>query len=125
MPSFEFNQQLVPQSLVDIEEVGQVALEGINEEGLFWYLIIKTSLGTTTIAECGPVVPDVDFLPDSYGTRLTRMPYKEDKLERYVNMWLNDRSKKLTEAKVIKVDDALDEFRDIGTYMRNYSDTTF
>lgn len=124
MPTFEFNQQLMPQSVIDINEVGQFAIEGVNEEGLFWYLIVRTSLGTTTLAQCGPVVPDVDFLPDGYCCSLTRMPYKEAKLEKTINSWLND-GKKLTEAHSVEIADAIAQFRDLKSYLENYSDEVY
>ena len=117
--TFEFNQQLMPQSLVDIDEIGQFALEASNDEGYFWYLVVRTSLGTVTIGSCGPVVPDIDLLPSGYCCSLARMEYKEQKLEKFINTWLNDRSKVLTNAKLIEVDDAIDEFRDLGQYLRN------
>ena len=34
---FEFNQQLMPQSLVEVEEIGQFGLEGWNDEGYYYY----------------------------------------------------------------------------------------
>ena len=120
--TFEFNQQLMPQNLIDIENIGDFALEGINDEGTFWYLIVKTSLGVSTLASCGPVVPDINLLPSGYCTYLCRMEYKEDKLAKQINMWLNDKSKKLTQANIIEIEDALDQFRDLGEYMRNYSE---
>lgn len=122
MITFEFNQQLMPQSLIDVENIGDFAIEASNDEGVFWYLIVKTSLGVTTMASCGPVVPDVNLLPSGYCTYLSRIDYKEDKLIKQINMWLNDRSKKLTSASIVDIEDALDQFRDVGEYMRNYSE---
>ncbi len=122
MITFEFNQQLMPQSLIDVENIGDFAIEASNDEGVFWYLIVKTSLGVTTMVSCGPVVPDVNLLPSGYCTYLSRIDYKEDKLIKQINMWLNDRSKKLTSASIVDIEDALDQFRDVGEYMRNYSE---
>ena len=122
MASFEFNQQLMPQNVIDIEEIGQFALEASNDQGYFYYLIVRTSLGVVTMASCGPVVPDVGLLPSGYCCYLNRMEYKENKVEKAINTWLNDRAKALTEAKVIEIEDALDQFRDLGEYIRNYSE---
>ena len=119
MATFEFNNQFVPQSLVDIENIGQCAIEASNDEGYFWYLIISTSLGTVTIASSGPSIPDVALLPGGYSCSFYTMEYKENKLEKAINTWLNDRGKCLTQARVIEVDEALDEFRDIAQYLRN------
>ena len=120
--TFEFNQQLMPQNLIDIENIGDFALEGINDEGNFYYLIVRTSLGITTLASCGPVVPDVNLLPSGYCTYISRMQYKEDKVAKQINIWLNDKSKALTKASLVEIEDALDQFRDVGEYMRNYSE---
>ena len=120
--TFEFNQQLMPQNLIDIENIGDFALEGINDEGNFYYLIVRTTLGITTLASCGPVVPDVNLLPSGYCTYISRMQYKEDKVAKQINIWLNDKSKALTKASLIEIEDALDQFRDLGEYMRNYSE---
>lgn len=120
--TFEFNQQLMPQNLIDIENIGDFALEGINDEGNFYYLIVRTSLGITTLASCGPVVPDVNLLPSGYCTYISRMQYKEDKVAKQINIWLNDKSKALTKASLVEIEDALDQFRDLGEYMRNYSE---
>lgn len=120
--TFEFNQQLMPQNLIDIDNIGEFALEGSNDQGVFWYLVVRTLLGVTTIAECGPVVPDVILLPTGYSSSITRMEYKEKKLNTLITKWLNDFSKKLTDAHLIDVDSALDQFRDVGDYMRNYSE---
>ena len=117
--TFEFNNQFVPQSLVDIENIGQFAIEASNADGYFWYLIVSTSLGTVTIASSGPCIPDVNLLPGGYACSFYTMEYKENKLEKAINTWLNDRGKCLVEARVVEIEKALDEFRDLGEYLRN------
>lgn len=122
---FEFNQQLMPQNLLSVEQLGQCAIEGTNDDGYYYYLIIRTTLGICTIAECGPVVPDVVMLPDSFTTKLSRLKCDEKKLTSFINRWLNDRSKLLTDAKCISVEDALSQFRDLKEYMENYSEEVY
>ena len=119
MATFEFNNQFVPQSLIDIENIGQFAIEANNDEGYYWYLIVSTLLGTVTIASAGPVVPDVALLPGGYACSFYTMEYKEPKLEKAINTWLNDKGKALTEARVVDIDVALDEFRDLSEYLRS------
>ena len=125
MATFEFNNQFVPQSLIDVDEIGQFALEASNDQGYFWYLLVRTSLGTVTIASCGPVVPDVKLLPSGYSCWISRMEYKEQKLEKAINTWLNDKNKALTEAKLIDIDEAIDQFVDLGDYLRNFGDEVY
>lgn len=122
--TFEFNQQLVPQSLINVESVGEFAIEAFNDEGYFYYLIIKTLLGTCTIASCGPIIPDVNLLTSGLKICLDKCQYKEDKLAKTINFWLNDKSKKLTNARIIDIDEALDQFPDVALYMRSLSEET-
>lgn len=114
---FEFDQQLAYMSNIDIENIGDCAIEANNDDGFFWYLIVKTSLGTSTICTCGPVVPDVDLLPSGFSQSLNRMPYKEDKLVKTISLFLNDRGKKITKAIAIPIEDAAAQFRDLSDYV--------
>ena len=72
----------------------------------------------TTLASCGPMIPDVYELPDGYGCLMEQMSYKEDKIAKSVSMWLNHKDRKITEAKEIGIYEALDQFRDLGEYLR-------
>ena len=82
---FEFNQQLMPQNILDIDEIGEFAIEASNDEGYFYYLVVKTFIGTSTFASCGPVIPDTDLLVDGFTCSLSKCPYKEDKISRAIN----------------------------------------
>ena len=114
---FEYNKQWVPQNLLNLEEVGQCAIEACNDDGMFFYLIVSTVLGEAVIASCGPVIPDVDEIPDGYCCSMYRMEYKEDKLVKTISMWLNHKDRKITEAKEVSLTEALDQFRDLGSYL--------
>lgn len=118
--AFEFNQQLVPQSLIEIEEIGNFALEANNEDGYNYYLIVKTSLGNALLASVGPVVPDFLDIPNGFQINIEIMQYKEDKLIRFIKQFLNDRSKKLVSAQLVDVDTALEQFRDVKDFISNY-----
>ena len=118
MSTFEFNNQLVPQSLIEVENIGKFAIEASNDEGLYWYMIISTSLGQVTMVEWGPVIPDLNEIPEGFSNSLTKMEYKEPKIEKMINFWLNDKYKKLTDAKIITIGEALDVFPDLRTYLQ-------
>lgn len=115
---FEFDNQLTPQNLIDVNDIGQCCIECVNKEGSYYYIVIKTSLGTTTIVTCGPVDIDLDTLPNGYTTSLKRMDYKEDKIAKEIKFFLNDRTKKIVEAKEVSLEEALNNFRDLATYLR-------
>ena len=122
---FEFNNQLVPQNLIDIDQIGEFGIEASNDDGYYYYMVIKTLLGTSVIATCGPVFPDSELLPSGFSCTLTKMPYKEDKLAKTINLFLNDKYKKLTRAEVIEVDDAIAQFRELRDYLINFNEETF
>lgn len=86
MLKFEFDNQYVPQNFIEIENIGNVCIEAINEtDGLFYYLLIKTSLGTTSIFEYGPVIPDIDKLFDNYSVSFNREQYNEKKVKIFIS----------------------------------------
>lgn len=121
---FEFNQQLVPQNLIHVEEIGEFAVEASNDQGYFYYLVVKTLIGTCTMLSCGPVIPDTNMLLDGFKITLDKCDYREDKIAKSINFWLNDRSKKLTSAQVIDINEALNQFPDAVEYMRCLSEDT-
>ena len=41
---------------IEIEDIGNCAIEANNDNGEFWYLIIRTTLGSTQIFEYGPTI---------------------------------------------------------------------
>lgn len=121
MPNIKFDNQYVPQNEIDVESVGNVCIEAINEnDGLFYYLLIKTSLGTSSIFEYGPVVPDIDKLYDIYNISFTRQPYNDKKLLLFISKWLNDRMKKITCASVIDENKFLDNYKDMCYIIKEY-----
>lgn len=97
----------MPQNLIDIDQIGEFGIEASNDDGYHYYMVIKTVLGTSVIATCGPIFLDSDLLPSGFSTTLTKMPYKEDKLAKTINLFLNDKYKKITSASVIDVVEAI------------------
>ena len=122
---FEFNHQLLPQSILDVDEVGEFAVEAHNDLGYYWYLVIRTILGTSIISTCGPVFPDIALLPSGFSMTLEKIPFKEEKLARTINFFLNDRKKGLTEARIIDVEDGINQFRELKDYLKDLREETF
>ena len=122
---FEFDQQLQAQNSIEIENIGDFGLEAINEEGFYYYLAVKTLLGTTIIGSCGPIIPDIDMLPSGFNCSINKMTYKEDKLFKTINLWLNDKSKKIKNAKEIRFEEAVLEFKDAADYLHNLNEENF
>ena len=95
---------------LDIDNIGEFAIEASNDEGMFWYYICRTLLGTTTIATSGPRIPDIELLPKTFNQCRFTMPFNEGKIFKDVSKYLNDFTKKITRAEVIPIDDAVEQF---------------
>lgn len=116
---FQFNNQLTPQNQIDIDNIGSFALEASNDDGLYYYYLVKTVLGHSIIASCGPIIPDLDILPSGFSINLHKMNYNENRLFKVINSFLNDKEKKITSAYEISIEDAINRFRDLKDYLRN------
>lgn len=114
---FEFNNQLVAQSALEINDSGNCAIECKNDEDQYFYIIIKTTYGTTTIVFYGPLFPDFHELPNDYTTNLSRMVYNQAKLEKNINFILNNKSYKITSAKEVSMEEALSTFVNLKQYL--------
>lgn len=116
----EYNNVFNPQNLLEIKDIGHCAIEGYNDEGLYFYMVIITVRGMSTVATCGPLIPDVQELPNGYQCDLNIMKYDVKKLNSVVSKWLNSRkpgkSAPITSAKIICIEEALAQFRDVGEY---------
>lgn len=115
----EFNQQLTYQNYIDIDDIGQCAIEMFTEEGFNHYIVVTTSMGSTTIATCGPINNEIDLVPNGFNISLTRMDFNEQKIIKFINLYLNNKKLKINSASEIDMSQALDSFKDLGNYLRN------
>lgn len=107
---------------LDIDNIGEFALECNNDEQYFWYYVVRTSLGMTSIAYTGPIAPDVELLPNNFKQGRFIIPFNEGKILRDVSAFLNDKDKKITQARVIEIDDAISEFINLRDYLAAYNE---
>jgi len=69
----------------------------LNDDGQEWYLIIRTSLGQSTIIQIGPLTADVDVLPRYFDYNYQRIEYKEVKLFNTIDQFLNNPKRMITQ----------------------------
>lgn len=115
---FEFNKELVAQNLIDIPRIGSFAMQAEGAMGDAYFLVIRTLMGRSYIATCGPVLPGIEELPPGFTTNLTVINFNEGKLIKTINMFLNDHSKGIYRAEIVDFNTALNEFRDLGIFMQ-------
>lgn len=103
---FEFNKQLVPLNLINLDNIGDFALECFNDNfSTNFYILVITKNGFSTIFNWGPVIPDLGVL-EGYFFTMETMEYKEKKLCKKIETLLN--SNGITQAKKISKEEALE-----------------
>lgn len=121
---FDFNRQLFAMNQLEIPEMGSCAIQASNDNGYCYYLVIKTFIGQTVVATCGPILPDIEQIPSGFTVSLTRQSFSEDKLFKLISAFLNDKYHAITDAKVIEFDEAINNFRDLKDYLLTISEET-
>ncbi len=121
----QFNGDVTFLKELDIDNLGEFAIEASNDEGMFWYYVVRTSLGTVTIATSGPRIPDIELLPKGFNQALYRIPYKEDKIIKDVSSFLNDPRKRIVKAELLDIDVAIEQFVNLRDYLENYSEELY
>ena len=99
---FNFDNQYTPQNYINIDNIGDCCIEGINEEeGFSFFLKISTNMGQSTIISYGPVIKESNDIINYFNLNYQKIDYKEQLLVKIINMWLNDKKKKITAAYII------------------------
>ena len=120
MASFAFNNQLTPQSEIDIEKIGNCCLCGYSEKtGFSYYLLTQSDLGSIEIMSYGPVVEDTDEIPDNYTYSYQKMAFEAKKVGGFINKWLNDKSRQITDAVEVEKVHFLDNIKDVSKLVRS------
>lgn len=126
MHEFDYSGSVSFENTLEIKDMGSCAIEGCDRRGLYFYLVIITVRGECTIATCGPVIPDVEELPTGYTCSLTRAKYDYGGLRMTIDKWLNSKKPNKTgpisDAKVVPIEYALNQFRDISDFFYNDED---
>lgn len=123
---FDFANELKATNFIDIDNIGNFALEAINEDdGFYYYLLVKTSLGTATVTHYGPIVPDINRLPDNYSVNFERLKFNDKKMMMWINKWLNDKNRHITAAYIIEENQFKENYKDIKEYIENYGDEVY
>lgn len=107
--TFEYLQRVVVDGTLDIDNIGDCTIQGNNDLGEFFYLIIVTELGWTEILDYGPCVPDFDILQANYQIKYQRIEYNQGKLERIIDKFLNDPKRMITQAKLVYTEDIIED----------------
>lgn len=115
--NIEYFKQLQAMDSIEIEDIGNCSIEACNDSGAFWYLIIKTNYGMSEILEYGPIVPDINELPNSVICDYSKIEFMEGKLKKIIDMFLNNGKRQITQAREISKEEALNNCKSLIEYM--------
>ena len=68
---------------IDFPDIGNVAINALNDYGQEWYLIITTKNGWTVIKEFGPLIADTEEITHPFRYDTFAYDYKDTKIENY------------------------------------------
>ena len=109
----DFYSEFNPLKTLEIKDIGKCAIEGVNPDGFYFYLVIITVRGVAHMFTCGPLIPDLDDLPPGYTVNYSTTNFNSQKLKKTVSAWLNGRkpgkSKLIDEAKLVDIDYAISQ----------------
>ena len=119
---FNYYYDTIAMASIDVEDIGNCAIEAHTDLGEFYYLLIRTNLGTSTIVTYGPIVPDIDLLPKVVNCRFERIEFKDTKLVAIINKFLTNPYYKITSAIELEYEEAVKNCRDIIDYVKDKED---
>lgn len=102
--TFEYLETKVFIEKLNLKDIGNTIIEGIDHRGIKYYLTIQTDLGFTRICEFGPIS---DFLLDqkSFSFRFYKIEYKEVTLASVIEKFLQNTKYEIEKASEISFDE--------------------
>ena len=103
---------------IDIDDPGNCAIAAYTDLGATYFLVIKTTLGTTNVFEYGPIIQGSNVLPKSVNCSFKRMEYRDTSIQKIIRTFLNNPAAKITQAIEIPVEQVYENCIDIIEYMK-------
>jgi hypothetical protein len=116
---FEYSVQKTFNEMIDVVDIGNTALRCTSAKGGLHYIILKTIMGKTSIIKFGPVEPDLEILLDDFSVEYSKIDYKESKIFKEVNNFINDFKKSISSVEEITEYEAWQDFPEIQQYFEN------
>lgn len=107
--------ETVVNGSLEIEDYANCAVEANDDIGNFYYIIVKTDLGISNILEFGPI--NKYEKPGTAYTKYKMTETNEKKIKTAISELLNNSFRKITQAKEISIEEALDKIPDYRKYL--------
>ncbi len=115
--NFEYLVKVKKESSINIDNIGNCALDVFNDLGFEWLLLIHTKEGNTQIVEFGPLLPDLDYPPAKMSYTYDRIDFSEGKIINRISKFLNDGYRNVTQAFEITQQEAKDKMKNLVDYV--------
>lgn len=88
---FEYLQTITAQENIDIDNIGECAIQCFTPYGETKVLIIRTIDGISEIIEYGYINIDVEELPDEVNYSYKRIEFSQSKIIKIIDRFINDK----------------------------------
>lgn len=114
---FDYLYETKAVGSIDIDDIGNVTLECINDiRYQVYYLMIRTEMGKTKIIEYGPMfLPELDssVVPSSITCTYNEIDFNVNKISRIIEKFLNDPKRLVTQVREIDLEEAKSNTKDL------------
>lgn len=115
--NFEYFTVKTIMADIEIDSIGNCAIEANNDNGEFYYLVIRTDNGLSQVFEYGPTCHS-GILEKSVNCSFMRINYTDAKIGKIIKGFLNNPYHNITQAKEITIEEALEHCDDMLLYMK-------
>lgn len=115
---FEYLKQTTAMASLDVEDIGNVCIEANTDLNECFYMVIKTTMGTTNILTYGPVVPGLDMLEKECACTFRRINFNEGKIKEAIKTFLNPLKKQITQAQITDIEEINNNCIDMVKYIQ-------
>ena len=119
--TFEYMYETVSRDSIEIEDIGNCALECFNDHGEVYYLIVNTKLGYTEIIEFGPydIAAGEPIVQRKFNFNYKRMDYDDYRVESAIEAFITDKHKKVTQVVEASQQYVLDKLQDVKSCIKH------
>lgn len=115
--SFDYKISTVVEKQLEVDSIGECSIIAVDNVGKEYYLIIHTGYGMTQIIEYGPIIPDIEELPNYVSYTYKMIEYDEYKLEKIIDAFLNNSKRAIESAEVISFEQAKESIRNMVDFI--------
>ena len=116
--NYQYLAQITTTADIEIGNIGNTCIQAFNDVADEYYLYLHTDLGRTTIIEYGPIVADMEELPDFCICNYSVIDYNEKKIDKIIDKFLNNPTRKITQAQEISAEHFKECVKDIKRYIK-------